>query len=255
MLKLTVSEEVQIGVALATVLLAAATFYMAKKTRDMARSANLEAEQTRRMGESAERQAKAVSDQAVAAVQQAVASAELVQASIRPWVTAVPYSQRGSPNELPQLPGHISLSEDDRFIYLSVPLRNIGNGLALFVPSECYVRGRIEPRSDPVRLVSGRPSIAVLGLDEITRLRFRIAKTSGAWSQLSVDRFAGREGGIHGEFFVEVKYTDAAGRQPTWATVHVADASDRKNAWRVNRIEYRTDRLEAAPIAVAEFAP
>jgi hypothetical protein len=52
-----------------------------------------------------------------------------------------------------------------------------------------------------------------------------IPRNSALWIDLSLDLFVGRKWGIDGEFYVEVKYTDACVGQPTWATFHVTDVS------------------------------
>jgi hypothetical protein len=260
MLGFTTTEKVNLAVAIASGAVALATLFLGWKTRQMAR-------ETKRVAESTEAEARAVVEQSEKVAAQAAASEEqsrigreALQASIRPWLTAVVHGEVVLSGPLITDPTEIHLSEKDDSITCSIPLRNVGNGLALIQPSMCRFLGRIPGGPpEPVVLSQGNPTAAAVGSGEHTRIRFTIAKTSSQWTGLTLEGIVGRDR-HKGEFFVEVLYTDASGGQPTWARVHAAAALSlaARDPWRVSDIAYHHaaegNLLSKAPFAVTRFS-
>ena len=246
---LTVSDWVQISVAVGTLLLAAATFYMALKTRDVAGTTRSEAEQTRRIAQSTERQARGVAEQV------GITRASL-EASIQPWLTRVsppilpPRVEKKfysfAEGEFPvagEEPHVVDVTrEGERGLRVTLWLRNVGSGVALVgAGDKCVIQGR---SGDGFETRFGFASAAALPPGEVTRLAF-IVQNVDVQRFLSTDR-------NHGEFWVKVLYTDVHTRQPVWANVHLTATDAAAEEWLFHRIDYVHDG-ESAPFASVQF--
>jgi len=260
MIAFTTAEKVSIAVAVASGAVALATLYLGLKTRGMASATKRVAEATETEARAVVEQSKKVAAQAAASEEQSRISGEALLASIRPWLTAMVQGEVVQ-GEVPR-PATIHLveREKDDAISCSIPLRNVGNGLALIQPSMCRFLGRIpgDP-PEPVVLSQGNPTVAAVAPGEDTRVRFTIARTSSQWTGLTLDGVVGRDR-HKGEFFVEVLYTDASGGQPTWAKVHVTATLSpiAPYPWRVSDIAYHHveegHTLSKEPFSVTRFA-
>src|SRR5262245_16855732 len=124
---ISVSDLVEAGVAIATLLLAGGTFSMARWTKKEAKAV---AKQVR-IGR---KQIDVLAQQLAAANAQVKASTDAVHASIRPWLTAV--RDQGSAE------GQIYVDQIDdvgvETVIVALPLRNIGNGLAWVVDASLH---------------------------------------------------------------------------------------------------------------------
>jgi Flp pilus assembly protein TadB len=113
------------GAMIATDFLGWATFALAVVTSLAAIATAFAAWWTRRAARATENLAKEATAETRAAEAQAKETARLVQASIRPWITAASATVliETWPDEQNPAAGQVSLN-----------LRNVGQGLALFVP-------------------------------------------------------------------------------------------------------------------------
>lgn len=259
MIGFTTVEKVDIAVAVAGGAVALATLYLGWKTRGMARETKRVAEATETEARAVLEQSEKVAAQAAASEDQSRISVEALQASIRPWLTAVVHAEVRIPSSTGLDPA-IYLSERESDFVCSIPLRNVGNGLALIQPSMCRFVGRVlGVPSEPVALSQGTPTAAAVGPGEATRIEFTIAKTSSQWTGLTLDAIVGLDR-HNGEFFVEVLYTDASGGQATWARAHVAAVAslEAEYPWRVSEIAYHHAEegslLSKEPFAITRFS-
>lgn len=135
-----------------TLLLALATTYLAWKTRDMAMATRAMAEETKASVQIAREQVAAAQDQVDVSEEQANAAIEALRLSIQPLLADVPMGTSTTGRQVVSFPHRAETERVDdggkvlildeaeaKFLYVSVPLRNIGNGVAV-VTSGGYFR-------------------------------------------------------------------------------------------------------------------
>jgi hypothetical protein len=230
--------------AIATLVLAAVTAWMAYETRKVA---------TR-----TQQEATAVTKQVEIATEQVATSRQALQASIRPWLTAcVRFDEpiggdtaaRYGNNVIHH--GEIMLEQSPNgTIKGSIPIRNVGPGLAIIDGEASRVLGHkidhLDPDTEYGRLHTNTP---VLPSGEIADLWFVIRRDSAAWVGLTLAELVGQG---FGHFAVDVLYRDWANEQLMRA--HVSLARSRPDGeWFIFRIDYvREDTGET--VAVANYA-
>jgi len=150
-----------------------------------------------------------------------------------------------------RLAGSVSgYRSDDRW-YLSVPVRNVGTGIALIVGAEMVPAGCAGVPSKP-NLPPGEQSRINFVLDESSPALIHARSVIGA-GLLESDRPAGTlQRGVpwdgDGVVAIEVTYTDLAGGQLTTTRVDVRrDTSS--GSWSVEAIAHRFDKSSHAEVA------
>jgi hypothetical protein len=201
-------------VAIGTLLLAAGTFYMAAGTKRLARLT--------------ENEVRAVEDQARAAGAHLQIAQEALEASIRPTLVDVPPTGPTSPEriqyegwgtDVDRAAAHIEQTSD--YLYCSVPLRNVGAGLALVEG----VTLRWAANDVPWR---GNSSLLAVPVGDQTRVLFSVPARRPEFSR-AVE--AVQEAG---SFTIEASYTDASGRpQPPVRLLFVRNEA---GGWATNQV-------------------
>jgi hypothetical protein len=190
-------------------LLTIATFVLAFLTGLLALATVGMAMATRKVAKTTLETAQATSASALAAEYQTRLARDALEAGVRPILTDVP---AGTPSPFPEVSfdngpketaGDASMvvvpGEMDAFAYCSIPLRNVGPGVA-FVTSLGLRFGEVG--------WSGKASSTVVAARESTRFTFSIPKDRPELEQGLADLRAGR-------IVLEVRYTDVRGAQDT----------------------------------------
>jgi hypothetical protein len=200
------------AVGIGTLLLALATFWLAWKTRALAQ----QAEQDR---QTAERQVETAQHQLATA-------REALDADFRPVVTSVPRRSDREDVFFPRsgtrtgFAGRVFVCLDADTALLSVPIRNVGRGVALIPAGWIDLRGRGLKRVrsyDDITLSS-------LGTGEESRVLFEVAAHEDCHAELAAAIAAGRI-----EF--GVLYTDVGGRQAAVTTFTIEHDAARSGHW------------------------
>jgi hypothetical protein len=233
---LTVSDWVQIIVAVATAALAIVTALMAKRTADMAKATKDVAENTKAEAEAVQREAEAVLQQAQAASKQVDVTRAALQASIQPWLTPPPG-------------GNVVGVESQRDGFTAyVILRNVGAGVALIPKQGCRIIGSPTlPQEKRER--RGAPNASVIGVSDQTQILFIVKSAAGG---PTLEEFSGQAEGKDGEFVIEIDYSDNQGQQRVTARLYIA-GSPAGPSWPIYAIDYfRADEDE--PFASVSLA-
>jgi hypothetical protein len=228
------------ALARATVALAVVTAIAAVATSVAAIFTWRSARATRRAADATEKLATHAAEQTTAAERQALETGRLVEASVRPWLTAGFREPRVFP---------LVEESDDRFggqhfgPLAELSLRNVGQGLALMVPEQCYMREYAPSLAAPTGFHRGlvKPAAVAPAEDASVVFDFRGSELMSPVVRelFAVDRTRDMK------FLVDVKYTDAGGGQATWARLHVGRSQN--GQVRVTRIDYLTD-YDGSPV-------
>jgi hypothetical protein len=201
-----------------TFLLAVATVWMAYETRKLVRHSGKQVIEIAREADAVTRHAEAANRQ--------------VEASIRPWLTSIPpLHTRLAMQDDPSWP--IVTSWPGKDVFISVPLWNVGNGLAL-----------IEPKAITLTFgggltLSGQAQVPVVAIGGDTALEF-MGPVDTPVPEV-------------GDFIVSAWYSDAAGGQRVQMTTRLSRASAQR-AWRISSIEYRRHG-EVSPFISTNIGP
>jgi hypothetical protein len=172
LLAFTTTERIEVWVAAASIAVALATFVLALMTRGMAKRTEDLAKETERIAKATEDLATHAFSELKAVERQADAAREQVEALTRPWLTDLPqaHPQRGS-----------TVSSSPENVSFQLHLRNVGQGLALTVPSECYLREYSSESAKPTKLRRGLVIPAAVPPGESCRIAFEF-EAGGTWS-------------------------------------------------------------------------
>jgi hypothetical protein len=221
-------------VALGTLGLAVGTFVLALATRRLAVSTDKEVKAVGDELDLSRQTLAAVQEQAAAARDEVETSRLAAEATIRPVLVGARTAKAVRPdigdvqtayepvawpgtNETRNIPiGTATAWEDANTIYISVPLRNVGPGVAL-------LRANALTLGD--HRVSGVPSLGVVGPGETTRVQFNVARADDRSVALTEQS---------GSFSIEVAYTDAAGGQMSLTRADLQ--FDRAGLWYVSQV-------------------
>ncbi len=214
--------------ALATGILAYFTWRLARETKNVADKTHDEAM-------AVTEQVRIANEQARIASEQVELSREAMRASIRPWLApALRWTEVEGSHVMAQH-GVIDLREDTQGIRGSVPLRNIGPGVAVIDRAKSNVLGYSGLGSDLSAYTNLNTSVPVIPSGEVSELAFTIPSNSAAWVGLTMDTFTGQS---HvGDFALDVWYSDWSKEQPM--RVRFLVGRDNANAeWHVFLSEY-----------------
>ncbi|MHB8289471.1 MAG: hypothetical protein ACYDEY_09590 [Acidimicrobiales bacterium] len=244
--------------AVLTGVAAVATAWMAFYTRKAARD-------TSEMAKASVREVKAIEEQLVHSAEQVRLSGESLRASVQPWLTWRPeyeVSPDADAGYGPQLwggnmpvPG-AELSESNDGLDGSILVRNVGNGLGILALNESWVLGvDIDDRASSSLRQYVHPSTnnPIIPTGSEATVHFHIPLVSAAWTNLTLDGFAGRPN-TNGGFELDLVYTDAVGGSTIRAKFHIACSDkDHSSVWRVWRTEYFVPHDAINPQITAEF--
>lgn len=201
-----------VGTALGTLVLAGATYALARQTRQLAVSSTQELDLLRQQTEAAQRQS--------------VAAEEALRASVRPFILDVPpgtfrevrrdifetlfaRSRRDPPPpETKKVDVSIVRHEiraepenyGERAFWLEVPVRNVGNGVAVLEDAQLWLHGQ-------GHVLGGTPAAFALPVDGVTTLSFEVTPGGPGWE------IAMRAAAAHEDMTAAVTYTDHAEQQ------------------------------------------
>lgn len=203
--------------AIATAILAYVTWRMAQETKKVAETAR---------------------DEAHTVSEQVDLSREELHASIRPWLAPALRWTEYDGSHVRAQHGLIELkTTSDEAIQGTVPIRNIGPGIAVVDLAKSCVLGHQRENLDLRPYVPLRTSVPVIPTGEISKLTFIIRRTSAAWADLSRDVFTGTALQYVGDFGLDVYYSDWAGGQTTRIRI-LLGRDDAQAEWHMLRIEY-----------------
>jgi hypothetical protein len=214
--------------ALATGILAYFTWRLASETKNVA-------EKTHDEAVAVTEQVRIANEQARIATEQVELSRQAMRAAIRPWlVPALRWTEIENSSVKAQH-GLIDLREDAQGIHGSVPLRNIGPGVAVIDREKSNVLGYGGLGSDLFAYTNLKTSVPVVPSGEVAELAFTIPGNTAAWVGITLDVFTGQN---HvGDFGLDVWYSDWAQEQPM--RVRFLVGRDTAGAeWHVFRSEY-----------------
>ena len=177
-----------LATAIGTLGLALATYYLGARTREVVEASREEAEAAREQGRTAQR---------------------ALEAETAPFLTNVPAGLIDEPHKRNALTRRVITTRDaasiDAYIaslneseaWITVPLRNVGNGLAL-IQTTIFLIGSPEPRT-------GAPANPALPAGERTRVSLRLPSSSTEYDDVAGPLAA------QSNFSVVVAYGDASG--------------------------------------------
>jgi hypothetical protein len=170
--------------------------------------------------------------------------------SNRPWLTTVPQIWEQRPSGGRENPGQIYLSRRDEAIHGSVPLRNVGAGIAIIDADQSYVLGPSSLTGQlvrHVRLVSSAPVVPPGGTCILT---FEVQVRPGGASGV---RFLTGELADNpdnpGTWALDVVYSDMAGGQQVSALAHLSRYNT-ASLWYISGIDYREGATGADIVSV-----
>ncbi len=215
------------GTALGTIGLACATFVMAQKTQALAKSGQETADAAKSTAAAAERELELVRAQADAARRQTEAAEAALQASIKPLLVGVPLDYRPAAARDSRSMSRSASTDfsvrsgvgDQRTGSLSVPVRNVGAGVARGLSAVVTVARR-DAIGEPVAR-GYAPSLIVAG--EIDRVTFE--DTPGPASVAAVTPLV-RLLQSDDDLVVEVAYSDVAGRQEAATSLYLTTVGE-----------------------------
>jgi hypothetical protein len=200
-------------VALGTLSLAFFTWRVARQARQQIELQTREVKAVERQTHALAAQTEAVQAQAVATARQAEISAASLEAASRPvLVGAIPELSHPVPTEELELveywdghsasvyPGAVHYAETDEMVYCSIPLRNVGAGVA-FIKSVTLMTQTEFP---------GRVSSVVVRRDEVTRANFGVARRRPDGSYTDVQVVTRDSGRALARFTVQIVCTGAS---------------------------------------------
>jgi hypothetical protein len=212
-------------VAIGTLTLAAVTVVLAFVSAAGVIVARDAARDTRRLAETAEQEARAVLEQAEATRSQAAIAQATLSASVQPLLGHVPLGEFDEDNPEAEI-GAVKVKGDNRHLWISIPVRNVGSGVAVIQEAKLAPGSR-------VRFGQGISSTMV-PVGELTRCWFAIDRRSNSDLIETLD-----QGGL----WLQVFYTGAAGGQSYRTEALVEEASH--NTFEVTRVRlYRGEEDE-----------
>jgi hypothetical protein len=170
-------------------------------------------------------QVEAVRAQAEATKRQAELSAAAIEASARPILVGLPPDFSTEVENLVYTPGptigriyrsQINYTESEDYVYCSVPLRNVGGGVA-FVQSVSLLTG--------LASYEGRISNPVIPTSEIARVRFSLLLVDRSGKRTDANAITAADRGFP-QFTVYLVYTGASRDLVTASKVTVAGLPD-----------------------------
>jgi hypothetical protein len=183
-------------VAIGTLTLAAVTVVLAFVSAAGVIVARDAAKDTRRLAETAEQEVRAVLEQANATRRQAGVAQATLSASVQPLLGHVPLGEFDDKNPEAEI-GAVNVKGDDRYFWISIPVRNVGAGVAVIQGAKL---------APDISAPSGRGITATMvPVGELTRCWFVFERGSDRDLVNALE---------HGRLWLHVFYTGAAGGQP-----------------------------------------
>ncbi len=216
---MNVGDVTQLALAAATVCLAAGTFWMALETRKLAAHSEREVE---------------------VAHQQLDVATDALRASIRPWLSELPPTADRD-DRLPYI------MEDSGEQKISIPLRNVGNGIALIEKGSVKLWPAERVKNGIATYQDGEAEAPIVPPGGDTSLDFKLRQRPAdqSWYELYTASGANVQ---DNEFVVSVRYTDVNGGQPVQAKIHIRHG--KVTLWHIAEIEYYHS-TDSIPFAVA----
>jgi hypothetical protein len=175
--------------------------------------------QTETLGE----QTAAVRDQAEATKRQVAISSATLEAAARPVLVGIAPSPAtiGVRETVPYTPGYQQDVEIERIhfeatadmVYCSIPLRNVGAGVAFVQRASMMVAGYYD----------GRVSQPVVAPGELTRARFAVPRRQGDGRPTDINEITAESGRGFAEFTIYIVYTGASRELVTSTEVTAAE--------------------------------
>ena len=237
------------SVAIGTVYLAIRTSAMAKETRKDVEVARSLAEEARVANQLAREQVQA--------------SERTLSATIRPWLVAGEDREGKNPDDgyLESFsPVSISRVNEATPIFVSLRVRNVGPGMALFDSRHSYLfgRGQINHLNELCRFGNLFTDSPVIPPGDEALIWGAVSVSSALWSEISRETFCfprTTDGSPvpPGEFALELAYTDAEGGSPTICRISVLVHAGFE--CRAHRIDYFEAGLEDPSVTVRVGGP
>ncbi len=213
---------------LATFGLAAMTAMLAWQTKRLATKTGQVAEDTRDAANATRDAAQATAREAAVSAQEVEVARKALESSIRPIVVDVPREEtfagivrtvgtvtfENGPTVDLHSQSEVVIKEDDLYLYISIPLRNVGPGVAMITGLGLVFDGGKSGWS-------GAVSLTVVPPGEVTRFRFSVPK-SRLELQSGIERL--KQG--HGD--LEARYSDVNGEQTTITRANLFDGRVRQ---------------------------
>lgn len=241
-----------VALAVVTALAAVATAFAAGFTRGSAKATKDAAEASQRAAAATESLAEHAATEVEAIQKQAIAAREQVEAFTRPWLTSSPTDQLPRSPAFYPVPPTYGPGGSAFGPLLSLWLRNVGQGLALAIPEQCYMRENVPHDPTPNSMARGLVSPAAIPSGEDAQLVFDL-RGSTLGNPFARELFS-PESKREVRFLADVCYSDSADGQRTWARVHML--RDRDHVVHIMRIDYIKDRNgspELPPFATSEI--
>jgi hypothetical protein len=239
--------------ACATAAMAIATFLLALKTRTVAA-------ETRQVAKATQAEAAAVEKQTAHVEEQIQISADALRSSIQPWLTVdVDHLEQAGagPFQWMDMACTIADLKDAQGVGVTLRVVNVGPGLALIQSELSHVVGYGQVNSpDELRpFTYVFTNVPVIPPATGATLEAEVRRTSAEWIDIDRDKLTRTSrmtsiAGGKGDFQFEIAYTDAGGKNLTYARFKVV--VDEKFSCRVFEIDYRdaTDALPHASVRV-----
>lgn len=230
-----------LGTAVGTLVLAAATFGLALKTRALAKSGKATADASESTAAAAQRELELLGDQTEAAKRQGEAAEAALSASVRPLLIDVPVHTMRT-IQVQEQPGEThpatldisviaaSVFEDTRTAQLTVPVRNVGSGVARGVAAAVTVAGKDVVGSAIARGTA--PSVIAAGESNWIWFEDTAGPASSAAQTPLVGLLRTEE-----DLVVEVAYCDAAGRQIAASSLYLTKSGRTDRSYRVREVD------------------